>query len=69
MIVVCVAGCELPEGSVRMVGERSVSLRRRIERCAGGIRSANADMSSVKGGEKPPRRKRKVFYATFIGVE
>ncbi|EFX63797.1 hypothetical protein DAPPUDRAFT_118838 [Daphnia pulex] len=22
---------------------------------AGGIRSANADMSSVKGGEKPPR--------------
>ena len=31
--------------------------------------SANADMSSVKGGEKPPRRKRKVFYATFIGVE
>jgi hypothetical protein len=35
---------------------------------AGGIRSANADMSSVKGGEKPPRRKRKVSYATFIGV-
>ena len=26
-------------------------------------------MSSVKAGEKPARRKRKVFYATFIGVE
>ena len=32
--------------------------RRWIVRSAGGIRSANADMSSVKGGEKPPRRKR-----------
>ena len=52
-----------------MVGERSVSLRRCLVKDAGGIRSANADMSSVKGGEKPPRRKRKVFYATFIGVE
>ncbi|CAN0359689.1 unnamed protein product [Ectocarpus sp. 13 AM-2016] len=27
---------------------------------AGGIRSANADMSNDKGGEKPPRRKIKV---------
>ena len=54
--------------SVYVVGERSVSLRRWLERAAGGIRSANADMSSVKGGEKPPRRKRKVSYATFIGV-
>ena len=35
---------------------------------AGGITSANADMSSVKAGEKPARRKRKVSYATFIGV-
>lgn len=51
-----------------MVGERSVSLRRCIEKCAGGIGSANADMSSDKGGEKPPRRKPKVSYATFIGV-
>ncbi len=51
-----------------MVGERSVSLRRCIEKCAGGIRSANADMSSDKGGERPPRRKPKVSYATFIGV-
>ena len=25
-------------------------------------------MSSVKAGEKPARRKRKVSYATFIGV-
>ena len=51
-----------------VVGERSVSLRRWLVKAAGGIRSANADMSSVKGGEKPPRRKRKVSYATFIGV-
>ena len=54
---------------LHVVGERSVSLRRWLVKAAGGIRSANADMSSVKGGEKPPRRKRKVFYATFIGVE
>ncbi len=51
-----------------MVGERSVSLRRCLGRDAGGIRSANADMSSDKGGERPPRRKPKVSYATFIGV-
>ena len=38
-----------------MVGERSVSLRRWFERTAGGIRSANADMSNVKAGEKPAR--------------
>ena len=37
--------------------ERSVSLRRRIEKSAGDIRSANADMSNVKEGEKPSRRK------------
>ena len=36
-----------------VVGERSVSLRRRFERTAGDIRSANADMSNVKAGEKP----------------
>ena len=53
---------------MQVVGERSVSLRRCLVKDAGGIRSANADMSSVKGGEKPPRRKRKVSYATFIGV-
>ena len=51
-----------------MVGERSVSLRRWPERAAGGIRSANADMSSDKTGEKPVRRKPKVSDATFIGV-
>ena len=33
-----------------MVGERSVSLRRCVEKHAGGIRSANADMSNVKAG-------------------
>ena len=38
---------------MQVVGERSVSLRRWFERTAGGIRSANADMSNVKAGEKP----------------
>jgi hypothetical protein len=51
-----------------MVGERSVGLRRSLEKAAGDIGSANADMSSVKQGEKPCRRKPKVSYATFIGV-
>ena len=50
-----------------MVGERSVGLRRCIVRYAGGIRSANVDMSSDKAGEKPARRKPKVSCATFIG--
>ncbi len=54
--------------SVYVVGERSVSLRRWLERAAGGIRSANADMSSDNGGEKPPRRKPKVSCSTFIGA-
>ena len=49
-----------------MVGERSVSLRRCVEKHAGGIRSANADMSNVKAGEKPARRKPKVSCSTFI---
>ena len=53
---------------VRVVGERSVSLRRCLEKDAGGIRSANADMSSDKGSEKLPRRKPKVSCATFIGA-
>ena len=35
-------------------------------RDAGGIRSANADMSSDKTGEKPVRRKPKVSCATLI---
>ena len=43
-----------------MVEERSVGLRRQIERFAGGIRSANADMSNDNAGEKPARRKPKV---------
>ena len=49
-----------------MVGERSVSLRRCVERHAGGIRSANADMSNDKAGERPARRKSKVSCATLI---
>jgi hypothetical protein len=59
---------ELFKRSVRMVGERSVGLRRCSVRDAGGIRSANADMSSDKGSEKLPRRKPKVSCATFIGA-
>ena len=56
------------QGASVAVEERSVSLRRRIERFSGGIGSANADMSSVKQGEKPCRRKPKVSCATFIGA-
>jgi hypothetical protein len=37
-------------------------------RFAGGMRSANADMSNVKTGEKPVRRKPKVSCATLIGA-
>jgi hypothetical protein len=51
-----------------MVEERSVSLRRCVVKHAGGIRSANADMSSDKGSEKLPRRKTKGSYATLIDV-
>ena len=46
----------------------SVSLRRCLVKDAGGIRSANADMSSDKEGEMPSRRKPKDSYATFIGI-
>lgn len=34
----------------------------------GGIRSANADMSNDKAGEKPARRKIKVSCPTVIGA-
>ena len=51
-----------------MVGERSVGLRRCLEKDAGDIRSANADMSSDKACEKHARRKPKVSCATFIGA-
>ena len=54
------------KGSTRMVGERSVSLRRCVVRHAGGIGSANADMSNDKAGERPARRKSKVSCATLI---
>ena len=59
---------ECTKGIARAVGERSVSLRRRIVRFSGDIGSANADMSSDKGSEKLPRRKPKVSCATFIGA-
>ena len=51
-----------------MVGERSVSRRRSVVKLAGGIGSANADISNDKGGESPPRRKPKGSCATFIGA-
>lgn len=51
-----------------MVGERSVGLRREAGRPLGGIGSANADMSSKKGGENPPHRKPKVSHAMIISV-
>ena len=51
-----------------MVEERSVSLWRCSVRNAGGIRSANADMSNDKRSEKLLRRKPKVSCATLIGA-
>ena len=51
-----------------MVGERSVGLRRCVVKHAGGIRSANADMSSDNEGERPSRRKPKDSCPTFIGA-
>ena len=51
-----------------LVGERSVSCRRYIEKYIGGIRSANADMSNENIGEKPIRRKSKVSCSTLIGA-
>ena len=42
------------------VGERSTSLRSVTVRTRGGRGRAYADISSDKGGEKPPRRKSKV---------
>ncbi len=37
-------------------------------RHAGGIRSANADISNDKAGEKPARRKTKGSCPTLIGA-
>jgi hypothetical protein len=61
-------GVERDQGIATVVEERSVRLRRWLERAAGGIGSANADMSSDKAGERPARRKPKVSCATFIGA-
>ena len=48
------------------VAERSVSRRRYFERNAGGIRSANADMSSDKECERHSRRNPKVSCVKLI---
>jgi hypothetical protein len=50
----------------KMVEERSVSRRRCAVRHAGGIRSANVDMSNDQRGEKPLRRKTKGSCPTLI---
>src|SRR5215469_100375 len=49
-----------------VVAERSVGRRRSAARRAGGIGSANADMSSDNEGEKPSRRKSKGSCARLI---
>ena len=51
---------------MKPVAERSVGLRRWIVRSAGGIGSANADISNDKTGEKPVRRKTKVSCPMLI---
>ena len=51
-----------------MVEERSVGRRRRVVKPAGGIGSANADMSNDQASEKLARRKPKVSCATVIGA-
>ena len=48
-----------------MVEERSVSLRRCSVRNAGGIRSANADMSNDKGSEIEPE----TVYVQAVGAD
>ena len=50
----------------RLVGERSVGLRRLAGRPAGDIRSENAGMSSEKEGENPSGRKSKVSGGRFV---
>ena len=51
---------------IELVGERSVGLGRCHVSGAGGIRNANAGMSSDNGGEKPPHRKSKVSSVKLI---
>ena len=52
--------------SFAVVGERSADLEavRATDRGARG--SEDADISNVKGGEIPPRRKSKVSWATIV---
>ena len=53
----------------RVVGERSVVGRRRVARRAGRNGSEYVGMSSDKTGEKPVRRKPKVFWGRLIRPE
>ena len=55
-------------GRGAVVGERSVSRRRSVVTPAGGIGSANADMSNDKASAKLARRKPKGSCATVIGA-
>ena len=57
--------CNLPSD---WVGERRVSGRRWIEKSAGRITSANADISNDKTSEKLVRRKTKGSCPTLIGA-
>jgi hypothetical protein len=48
-------------------GRGAFQLQRSMtERACGAIGSADAEMSSDKGGEKPPRRKPKVSWGRLI---
>ena len=49
-----------------MVGERSADVEAVSARNRGDRGSEDADISNVKGGEIPPRRKSKVSWATIV---
>ena len=57
----CRLGSAVLSSDIWMVAERSVSRGRRGASLAGGIGSAEGDMSSDKAGEKPARRKSEGF--------
>ena len=52
--------------TVKVVGERSIVLRRQTEKTAGGTRSDYAGISSAKIREKRIRRKPKVSWGRLI---
>ncbi len=54
--------CELIRQFI-LVEERSYCIEAGLVRARGVVRSENVGMSSVFGGENPPRRKTKVSWA------